>query len=415
MDRVFLTILNMSLTGSFVIVVICLARFPLKKAPKFISYFLWAAAGFRLVFPFSIEGVFSLIPFKAQTIPPDILTQHVPRINSGVTFIDNTISGLLPSAAPRNSVYPLQAWTAIGAGLWLLGFAIMLIYGVMSYFWVKRRIRESVYLEANLIEAENIQSPFVFGIITPKIYIPAGLSLKEREYILLHEKTHIRRHDHIVKFAAFFILCMHWFNPLAWAAFLLMSVDMEMSCDESVLKDQSDEIKKDYSMSLLSLAIDRRVISGSPLAFGENGVKKRIKNVLMFRKPSRIAAAAAIVFVTVLSLGLVASRAGADDSYETQATGADMSHTVDIYVITDFYNDNGKFSDRGLTLYEKNSERMLTVSGGDILVAGNRQYVVTAESLTLSFYTQPSLNQVNAWWTDYLNSWAESGKVKAVS
>ena len=308
MDKLFLTILNMSLTGAFVIAAICFARLPLKKVPKIVSYCLWAVAGFRLVFPFSIESVFSLIPFKAQTIPPDIAMQQVPRIDSGIAFVNNAVSSILPAATPTASVNPLQIWTTIGAYIWLIGVAVMVIYGVVSFVILKRKMREAAHIEANIYEAENIKSPFVLGIFKPKIYLPVGLSGQERGYILLHEQTHIRRRDHIVKFAAYFILCLHWFNPLVWAAFLLMGVDMEMSCDERVLKEMGGEMKKDYSLSLLSLATERRIIGGSPLAFGEGGVKERIKNVLNFKKPSRVIMIVSVALVAVLIVGFAVNR-----------------------------------------------------------------------------------------------------------
>ncbi len=309
MDKLFLTILNMSLTGAFVIAAICLARLPLKKAPKIISYCLWAVAGFRLVFPFSIESVFSLIPFKAQTIPPDIAMQAIPRIDSGIPFVNNAVSRILPAATPAASVNPLQVWTTIGAFVWLIGVAVMVLYGVVSYVILKRKVRGAAHIEANIHEAEMIQSPFVLGVFKPKIYLPVGLSAQERGYILLHEQTHIRRCDHIIKFAAYFILCLHWFNPLAWAACLLMGADMELSCDERVLKEMGGEMKKDYSLSLLSFATERRIIGGSPLAFGEGGAKERIKNVLNFKKPSRVIVAVSVALVAVLIVGFAANQA----------------------------------------------------------------------------------------------------------
>ena len=308
MDKLFLTVLNMSLTGAFVIAAICLARLPLKKAPKIISYCLWAVAGFRLVFPYSIESMFSLIPFKAQPIPPDIAMQPIPRIDSGIPFVNNAVSGILPAAIPAESVNPLQIWTTFGAYIWLIGVIVMFIYGVVSFFILKRKMRKAVHKEANIYEAENIQSPFVLGILTLGIYLPIGLSEQEKSYIILHEQTHIRRHDHIVKFAAYFILCLHWFNPLAWVAFLLMGVDMEMSCDERVLKEMGGETKKEYSLLLLSLATERRMIGGSPLAFGEGGIKERIKNVLDFRKPSRMVMITSVVLVAALSVGFAVNR-----------------------------------------------------------------------------------------------------------
>lgn len=308
MDRGFITILNMSLTGAFVIAAICLARLPLKKAPKVISYCLWAVAGFRLVFPFSIESVLSLIPFNARTIPTDIATQAVPRINSGITVLNNTVSRVLPAAAPGASANPLQIWTTVGAAVWLAGAAAMLLYGAASFILLKRKMRGAVCAEANVYEAENIKSPFVLGFFKPRIYLPAGLT--EREYVLLHERTHIRRRDHIVKLAAYVVLCLHWFNPLAWLAFLLMGADMEMSCDERVLKEAGGKV--DYSLSLLSLSTERRSIAGSPLAFGEGGVKERVKNVLKFKKHSRIIIILAVALAAALGVGFAVSRASRD-------------------------------------------------------------------------------------------------------
>jgi len=244
---------------------------------------------------------------------------------------------------------------------------------------------------------------------------------------------------------AYFILCLHWFNPLAWAAFLLMGVDIEMSCDERVLKELGGEIKKDYSMSLLSLATDR-VISSAPLAFGEDGVKKRIKNVLKFRRPSRTIVSLAVAFVTVLSLGLMVSRVSTGGLYETPAAepglvepgeiSDDAPDTIEpdevneiapsaiesgsvtnaegVYTITDYYNEDGRLSDLALTLNEYNSEKVLKASSGDILIVGDRQYEVTIESLTLFFYTQPSHDMVTQWWTDYLDNWASSGDLAVV-
>ena len=309
MDKLFLTIINMSLTGAFVIASICFVRLLLKNAPKIVSYCLWAVVGFRLVFPFSIESVFSLIPFKAQTIPPDIAMQQVPHIDSGIPFVNNAVSSILPAATPTASVNPLQIWTTIGTFVWFVGVAVMFVYGIVSFVILKRKMRTATHIEANIYEAENIKSPFVLGVLKPKIYLPVGLSGQERNYILLHEQTHIRRHDHIVKFAAYFILCLHWFNPLAWVAFLLMGVDMELSCDERVLKEKGGEIKKNYSLSLLSLATERRFIGGSPLAFGEGGVKERIKNVLNFKKPSRVIIIVSVVLVVALSIGFAVNRA----------------------------------------------------------------------------------------------------------
>ena len=334
MDKLFITILNMSLTGAFVIAAICLARLPLKKAPKIISYCLWAVAGFRLIFPFSIESVFSLIPFKAQPIPLDIAMQPIPRIDSGIPFVNNAVSGILPAATPIDSMNPLQVWTIAGAWVWMIGVAALLIYGVVSFIILKRKMSKAVHVGANTYEAVNIRSPFVLGVFKPRIYLPAGLSGQERGYVILHEQTHIKRRDHIIKFAAYFILCLHWFNPLAWAAFLLMGADMEMSCDERVLKEMGGETKINYSLSLLSLATERRFISGSPLAFGEGGVKERIKNVLNFKKPSRVVIVAAVVLLAVLSVGFAMNR-----------TTAKSENTNNLFIVKDDKKGNTYITD----------------------------------------------------------------------
>ncbi|MCL2495958.1 MAG: peptidoglycan DD-metalloendopeptidase family protein [Clostridiales bacterium] len=310
MEKVFLAILNMSLTASFVIVAIMLARLPLKKAPKIISYALWAVVGFRLMFPFTLESVFSLLPFKAELIPPDIALQAVPRINSGITIIDDTVSALLPAATSAASVNPLQIWFGAISCVWLFGIGFILIYSLVSIILLKRRLRGAVLVWGNIYEAEaaKLKTPFVIGFFRPRIYIPAGLLSDERRYIILHEQTHIRRYDHVVKMLAFLVLCLHWFNPFVWAAFILMSADMEMSCDERVMKELGADIKNDYSMSLVRVAAGRKILNGCPLAFGEGGMKQRIKNVLNFKKPPRIIIVAAVVLAIVITVGFAVSK-----------------------------------------------------------------------------------------------------------
>lgn len=318
MEKLFLTVLNMSLTGAFVIAVICLARLALKKAPKIISYALWGVAGFRLAFPFSIQGMFSLLPFNSAPIPQDIAMQAVPRIHSGITSLDNSVSAALPVATPAASMNPLQGAITIGSCIWLLGIAVMLLYGFVSVLLLKHSLRDSVLDGDNLYVSENLKTPFVIGFFKPKIYLPTGLSGAERRYIVLHEKTHIRRHDHAVKMFAYLVLCLHWFNPLAWVAFVLMGADMEMSCDECVMKELGEDIKTAYSLSLVRLAAGHKILNGSPLAFGEGGMKKRIKNVLNFKKRSRGIMVAAVALAAMLIVGFSVNRT-VKDSPEASA------------------------------------------------------------------------------------------------
>jgi len=337
MDNLFLTILNMSLTGAFVIGVICLARLPLKKAPKFISYCLWFVAGLRLMLPFSVESVFAIIPFNANpvivdsavqstTMPvlPNALSDGYVIINR-VPVVENMFPTLPSYSAAIESVdsaiynttnlFHNVNFVMIAAFVWGAVAMIMLIHGIVSYITLKRKMGNAVHVEGNIYESKNAISPFVLGVFNPMIYLPQGLSEQERKYIILHEKIHIRRFDHIARIMAYIILCLHWFNPFVWVGFILMGRDMEMACDERVLQEMGNKIKAAYSMSLVTLVTERRFINAYPPAFGEGNIKERVKNVVNFKKASRVLVAVAIIFVVALSGVLMFDRisSSADD------------------------------------------------------------------------------------------------------
>ena len=306
MSELFLTVLNMSITASYVILFVIIVRLLLKKAPKFISYVLWGVVAFRLIIPFSFESVFSFMPrnTNAVPIPPDIIYQQSPRINSGIEVVDSFVNDSLPVPTVGASVNPLQIYVEIGAHIWVLGMIALLIISIVSVMLLKKQLKGAQLIEKNIYEADNLKTPFVLGLINPKIYLPIGLSEEERNYILLHEQTHIHRKDHIIKVLAFLILSVHWFNPFVWIAFILMSTDMEMSCDEKVLKAMNENVKKPYANTLLSLAAGRHVLNGSPLAFGEGNVKGRIKNILNYKKPKFWVIAVSIILVVTVGTGL---------------------------------------------------------------------------------------------------------------
>ncbi|NLT57604.1 MAG: hypothetical protein GXX99_01415 [Clostridiales bacterium] len=309
MECLWIAVLNQSLTASYVIVAILLARLLLRRAPRMISYALWAVAGLRLALPLSFESAFGLIPARPAPIPADLGLQAAPSIDSAVRLVDRAVGGALPAAAPAASANPVQIWLTAGAWLWLAGMAVMLLRSAASVLRLKRQLRGAVPVGGNLYRAEGLQTPFVLGLLRPKIYLPAGLAQEEARHILLHEQTHIRRGDHLVKLLAYLLLCLHWFNPLAWVAFLLMGADMEMSCDERVLARLGPETKKAYSLSLLSLAAGRSTVAGVPLAFGEGGVKARIRHVLDFKRPSRRMLLIAVALAVALAAGLLMNRA----------------------------------------------------------------------------------------------------------
>ncbi|WMJ77491.1 M56 family metallopeptidase [Sedimentibacter sp. MB35-C1] len=307
MSELFLAILNMSITASYVIIFVILIRLAIQKAPKVISYALWVVVAFRLVIPFSFESVFSLLPQTAAPIPHDIIYQQKLLISSGILSVDTMVNEVLPSQVIGGSVNPMHIYIEIGAHIWMIGIITLLAYSLISIFRLKKLLKNAQLIEQNIYEADNLKTPFVLGIISPKIYLPAGLDKEEWKYILLHEQTHIYRKDHIIKITAFIILTIHWFNPLVWVAFMLMSIDMELSCDERVLKEINIDIKKSYANSLLTLATGRRILNGSPLAFGEGNVKWRIKNVLNYKKPRFWVVAISTIVVIAVGIGLIAN------------------------------------------------------------------------------------------------------------
>jgi len=296
MESLFLKVLNMSITASYVIIVILALRLLLARAPKKYSYSLWSVVGFRLICPLSLASVISMLNIldlsQAQTsgaaleyIPRDIGFMTNPTVNTGISQVNTFISETLPASEPLTNINPLQVWITMGTVLWGVGIALLLIYAVVTYLKARGRMATAVHLEGNVYESDQTRSPFILGCIKPKIYIPFRLGEKEKDYILRHEAYHIRRLDHLIKPLAFIVLAVHWFNPLAWLAFALLIRDMEMSCDEAVLSVTGRGIAKDYSLSLLSFATNTRFAWASPLAFGETGVKQRVTNVLRFKKP----------------------------------------------------------------------------------------------------------------------------------
>lgn len=311
-------ILNMSLTASIVIVLVLLARLPLKKAPKIFSYALWAVVLFRLVCPvsfsseFSLLGIFNAPPATNGTvayIPADIVHTEYPQVNLSLPAVSEAINNALPQGEEQLVADPLEVLVSMATPLWLLGIAAMLIYSMISLMRLRRKLIGAVCLRDNIYLADHISTPFVTGVFRPKIFLPSTISEQEQSYIILHEQTHIRRLDHIIKMVAFLALAVHWFNPLVWAAFVCAVKDMEMSCDEHVLKQIGFDIKGAYSTSLLSLATGRRLISGSPLAFGEDTIRGRIKNIMNFKKPAVWVTVVLVLLVSALSIGFAVDQA----------------------------------------------------------------------------------------------------------
>lgn len=316
MNDIFIHIFNMSITSSYVIIAVVFIRFLMQKAPKKYSYLLWSAVGFRLAVPISFKSVFSMFSIKtfnmesAQALNENTLS-YVPYFyDSSLSKVPHTDIGLAQTKSEviNHAAFGINDFfdkllienCSIFKCIWLAGLILILTYGIISYIVLLVRMKTAVLKKDNIYESDRIASPFIFGLIFPKIYIPFALDDKTYHYVVSHEKCHLNRLDYYVKTFAFILLAVHWFNPLCWAAFSLMTKDMEMSCDEKVLSDNSD-IKRDYSLTLLSFATRKGIYSLTPLCFSEKSVRQRITNALEFKKPK----VALSVILSVLCAGII--------------------------------------------------------------------------------------------------------------
>ncbi|MDE6922237.1 MAG: M56 family metallopeptidase, partial [Oscillospiraceae bacterium] len=338
MEDLFFTVVGMSLTGSAVILFVLLARLALRRAPKIFSYALWAVVLLRLLCPFALDSAFSLLP-SAQMVAAAGWgggADRVVQIQTGIPAVDRPVNDFLvdhPYRQGRPAVVggspeeglapavdqlgPVPDWRTVPAAVWLAGTAALLGYSLFSLLNLRRKLVGSVPLEGEkrVRLADHIPSPFVLGVFRPVIYLPSGLAGEERDYILLHERTHIRRCDHVTRALAWLAVAVHWFNPLVWLAFHLAGRDMEMSCDEAVLARMGRDVRADYSTSLLRLSTGGRLPAG-PLAFGGGNIRRRIKNVLGYKKPAFWVTAAALILVLGLGFALATDPDGPADAPE---------------------------------------------------------------------------------------------------
>lgn len=288
MERAFLSVLNMSIAASWLVLALFALRFLLKNAPKAAALVLWAMAGLRLVLPFSIKSMLSLIP-SAETVPQEILYSQMPNIRSGIAALNAYVNPALEtSLAPQigASVNPAQIVIGTAAAIWLSGMAAMLLHGAAGYLRLRGRVASGVRLSGNIYQSEAVAAPFVLGLFHPRIYIPFRMDEDNLSHVLAHEQAHIRHFDHWWKPIGFAVLTLHWFNPLVWLAFILFCRDVELACDERVIKELSGEAKKAYLAALIGLNESKSYPAVCPLAFSETGIKGRVKRILRYKKPS---------------------------------------------------------------------------------------------------------------------------------
>ena len=288
MNELFLKIINMSISASWLVLAVLILRFALKKAPKWINVLLWGIVAIRLICPFSFESTLSIIP-SAETIPLNIGMDTTPTINSGISAINNAVNPIISqSNTPMAgaSVNPLQITIGIYEYIWIFGMIALALYTAISYWRLRRKVDTAVRYKDNIFQSENVSSPFVFGIIKPRIYLPFKMNGQDLEHVVAHEHAHIRRKDHWWKPFGFLLLTIHWFNPLMWMAYVLLCRDIELACDEKVIKELGNEQRGDYTQALVACSVNRRMIAACPLTFGEVGVKERVKSVMNYKKPA---------------------------------------------------------------------------------------------------------------------------------
>ncbi|MGN0636886.1 MAG: M56 family metallopeptidase [Huintestinicola sp.] len=326
MESIFRTVLNMSITGTYIAAAIMLIRLFMKKLPKKYSYALWSILGIRLLCPFSFSSAASLFNLirpettesRMTYIPEDISHSPSPAVTISIPQVNEAINNSLPAPVPEYSADPMQIIMSVCSVIWLIGVGAMLIYTAVSFIRVNRLVRDSEHLRDNIYLCENIGSPFVFGYLRPRIYIPAGVSEKDTEYIAAHENTHIRRGDHFIKLLATAALSIHWFNPMIWLSYRLMSRDMELSCDERAVRSFEGDVRREYANALLNMSLRQNRLYGL-LGFGETGIKSRIKGVLSLKKPTVIATISAVILLAIAAVCLLTNSENSGITLENNA------------------------------------------------------------------------------------------------
>ena len=338
MAAVFLKLLNLSISASWLVLAVLVLRLISKRSPKWMNVLLWGIVALRLVLPFSIESALSLIPSAETVSPAAVQFDPAPTITSGVSVIDNAVNPSLSehfSAVPTASVNPLYVWTEIAGWVWLIGLGAMLLYALVSYLRLRRRVSVSLPVQDHIYLCDAISSPFILGVVKPRIYLPSGLDEVQRQNVLSHERAHLARRDHWWKPLGFALLAVYWFNPVLWLAYTLLCRDIELACDERVIRTMDESAVKTYSTVLLACSMPRKAVITCPLAFGEVGVKERVRNALRYKKPAFWVVAASVTVCVVVAVCFLTDpptdtdAAGLVGFHREQVTYADVTDASD--------------------------------------------------------------------------------------
>lgn len=368
MADVFIKTLNMGIAASWLILAVVVLRILLKRAPKRFRLLLWAVVGLRLVLPVSIESALSLVP-SAQTLPEGVMYAAAPELNTGIAALNDAINPAFTAAfapEPAASANPLQVLLPVASVIWLAGAAVMLLWALVSWLRLRRRVTEAVRLEGNVYESERVASPFVLGLIRPRIYLPFGLDEGAREQVLTHERAHIARGDHVIKPLGWLILAVYWYNPLVWLAYALFCRDIELACDERVIRRLPVSGRADYSQALLDLSRPHHGVGACPLAFGESAVKGRVKSVLTYKRPAFwLIMLAAVLCIGAAVCFLTDPKAEADDSVQNDSHDYGIPITVTAVLPENFPEQVLEFA-KGCAAQQAANMDYLNISAAEI-------------------------------------------------
>ena len=390
MNELFLKIINMSISASWLVMAVLILRLVLKKAPKWVNVLLWGIVAVRLICPFSFESALSLIP-SAETFPEKAISGPSFDVQTGITPVDNRINDYLGDryfegvTVPANNGNHMMNILSI---VWTIGILLLIAYTVISYWRLHREIDTAVRYKDNLFQSENVSSPFVLGLIKPRIYLPFNMNGQDLEHVIAHEQAHIRRKDHLWKPLGFLLLTVHWFNPFVWLSYVLLCRDIELACDEKVIRELGNEQRADYTQALVACSINRRTIAACPLAFGEVGVKERVKSVMNYKKPAFGIVILAVIACVSVAVCFLTNPITADDHFgaeiyePTPSEQIDEKYDNEEFVITKLHYENldGEWVSEGYTYKYR-----LEITGRMNHAAKNTTFIVLSNTEDITF------------------------------
>lgn len=390
MNELFLKIINMSISASWLVMAVLILRLVLKKAPKWVNVLLWGIVAVRLICPFSFESALSLIP-SAETFPEKAISGPSFDVQTGITPVDNRINDYLGDryfegvTVPANNGNHMMNILSI---VWTIGILLLIAYTVISYWRLHREIDTAVRYKDNLFQSENVSSPFVLGLIKPRIYLPFSINGQDLEHVVAHEQAHIRRKDHWWKPLGFLLLTIHWFNPFMWLSYVLLCRDIELACDEKVIRELGNEQRADYTQALVACSINRRTIAACPLAFGEVGVKERVKSVMNYQKPAFGIVILAVIACVGVAVCFLTNPITADDHFgaeiyePTPIEQIDEKYDNEEFVITKLHYENldGEWVSEGYTYKYR-----LEITGRMNHAAKNTTFIVLSNTEDITF------------------------------